>query len=174
MYLYIANCTKQDHDFLYRIPENPSVRLQRIPMGQQIRISGDLSQVDVDAIIKQHERYGLIPADKVSSQKQFIGMCYSIGSPVSLNTISGALLKNNGYLEDMGKQIRKEAAVAVSGQLDYSEQGGPKLQRLDLSFAETKKNSEPELIEGISVIDDKARLEQETKKAKVERKRFTP
>lgn len=115
--LFIANCTKQRQDFVYRLPESPSVRRQTIEIGQQIQIAGDrtghLSQVDIDAIIDQHRVYGMIEA-KERPPQNFIGLCYSIDRPVPATPIAGLIQHNEEVMLDLGRKARQDAALAMN------------------------------------------------------------
>ena len=140
MKLYIANCTNQAQDFNYRLPEANSVRRQRIEIGQQIQISGDLAQTDIDAIIAQHAMYGLVRADEVDRTKPFIGLCYNIDKPVTLTKIQSAFSHNQDVLTKLGHEIRKEAAVAASAHIESINEGGQRLTNLVMDIEEDTKD----------------------------------
>lgn len=111
--MYVANCTHQVQDFAYRLPENPKVLRQKIDVGQQVLLSGDLSAPDITAVIEQHAPYGLVDASEVDRTKVFVGLCYSLEKPVSLTRVRSALEHNGVVLDARGREIRKEAGVAV-------------------------------------------------------------
>lgn len=132
--LYIANTKKQAEDFCYRMPGQNGVRKQRIEIGQQIAISGgDLSTLEIDAIVDQHAMYGMVCVDALDRTKEFIGLCYSIGKPVTIGKMEIALAHNDDVLTDRGKELRKEAAVSVNNALEQQTDG---LQKLDISVQE--------------------------------------
>lgn len=120
MRLYVANCTNQHQDFIYRLPEAPGTRLQRIEIGQQTVLSGDLNQLQIDAIIEQHRPYGLVEVSEIDRTKAFIGLCYSVDRPIKVDKIRTAMEINTGVLNARGEQIRREAAVATSNTLEES------------------------------------------------------
>lgn len=154
MKMYIANCTLQDHDFIYRLPESRGNRTQRVLAGQQIQISGDnLSQADVDAIVKQHHIYGLTRVSEIDRKKKFVGLAYDIDQKIALNRIRYALDHNQDVLKERGKQQRLEAAVASH---DAIQGNNPALKSLDVSIEEqeTKSNPDPTLSETITVAKD--------------------
>lgn len=151
MHLYIANCTQQAQDFVYRLPGAPNTRTQRIEIGQQMKISGDLERSVIDAIIEQHVPYGLKPADEVDRTRTFVGMCYSVDKPVSMERVRIALVSNNRALIERGREIRQQAAVAVNNAM---EQEAPGLTALEMSVVEEPSKSsgkDPELAEGVRV-----------------------
>lgn len=131
MRMYIANATAQHFEFFYRLPKAGGIptltgriqyqekrRQQSIRAGGQIVLADDLNQAQIDSIVKQHEKYGLVPADEATNsrtQKRFAGLCYSIDKPVSSARIEALLRGNNTVLDARGKAIRKDLAL-VSNQ----------------------------------------------------------
>jgi hypothetical protein len=139
MKLYVANCTAQAQDFMYRLPEATGCRMQRIEVGAQVQISGDLSQPDIDAIIEQHARYGMVDVASLDRTRPFIGVCYSVGTPVPISKIQYAIGHNRGVLLERGQQIRQESAVALNAQLEEQVPPGT-LNQLDISVVEERKD----------------------------------
>ena len=135
MKLYVANCTQQVQDFVYRTVEMPSARTQRIEIGGQVRLSGDFSTPQVDSIIDQHRKYGLVRVDEIDRTKPFIGVCVSIDKPVDVEKIKVALQHNVAVLEERGREIREHAAVAVNNAWE-EQMGGGQLSKLEMSFVE--------------------------------------
>ena len=125
MRLIIANATKQHHDFVYRVPEDPSNRERRqiIPHGAQVYIHDDCGMNVIKAIIAQHERYGLIPASSIPRAKEFVGLCYSVDTPIDLEAIMTASEHNDGVLTDKAIEMRKETAVAIQASMVNEETG---------------------------------------------------
>lgn len=133
--MYVANCTMQIQDFIYRLPENLKARQQRIEIGQQIQISGDLSTQDIEAIIQQHSPYGLIAADEVDrSRGAFIGLCYSLDKPVNMARVQSALDNNSLVLTERGHMIRQEAGLATHKVISDGNPGV--LQSMDFEVVE--------------------------------------
>jgi hypothetical protein len=151
MKMFIANCTKQAQDFFYRLPGTPSPRSQHIPIGGQIQISGTLSTPDIDAIIEQHGKYGLVSVDEVDRTKPFFGTCYSIDRPVSVDKLRRAVAHNSVVLTERGVEMRREAAIAVNQAV---ENASPTLEALEMSVVEEKSGDGPEheqIAEGVRV-----------------------
>lgn len=151
MKLFVANCTKQVHDFVYRLPEK-GTRLQRIEIGSQIQVAGDLSQPEIDAIVDHHARYGMRSVADVKKMKtEFVGLCYSVDKPVSRENMEIALQRNDDVLIDRGQQLRKQAAVATSAAImqDGNQQN---LKGFETSITEVRKDGgEPEVQETVRV-----------------------
>lgn len=137
--LYVANVTKQVVQFAYRALERSGVIVQTIPIGGQVKIApkgsnGDLSAPEMDHIIDQHRKYGLVDVNDIDSSKTFNGMCYSVGKPISVDRLHRAMKRNEDALEAMGKQIRQEAAIAVNNQIENTI--GEHLRQLEMSVTE--------------------------------------
>lgn len=152
--LYIANCTSQALEFLYRLPAEDGsngfqrkVYMQRIPPGMQQRIHNECPTAVLKAIIQQHEKYGLIPVEEVVRTKAFVGMCYSFDGPVDLDRFEYAFDHNKGVLHDRGVEQREAMALAVdktlTDQFDEVRHGGgpvPGLRGVDIEVLEDSDN----------------------------------
>lgn len=136
--LYIANTTMQNHTFLYRIPGDNAPKTLEIPVGQQKMIPKDLSFNEVSAIVAQHSRYGLVAADEIDRSRDFIGHCYSVDKAVDINKIRRAIDHNREVLEERGKVLRQEAALAVNMNIEEAQPG--ELKKLEMTIKEETKN----------------------------------
>lgn len=119
-HLYIANGTRQIFNFMYRLPEVPQVRQQSIRVGGQIRISAPkegLNNIQIDAIIEQHRKYGLIPVSEIEKGKTSAPLAYQIGSPIPADRIARLMLRNEGVKAEMGRKFREDAAVVMTAGL---------------------------------------------------------
>lgn len=141
MDLYIANLTKQNIDFAYRVPEEKGARLQNIKVGSQIKITGPggLNTKQVDAIINQNRKYGLIGVEEIDKTKPFAGMCFSVDSPVSIAKIERAISHNTKVLVERGQEMRQQAAVAEARRIEdhLTEESSPaSLRNYEMSVVE--------------------------------------
>jgi hypothetical protein len=140
--LYIANGTKQIYQFAYRVPERSGVVTQVIPIGGQVRIAPNgtdynLSQPVIDSILKQWSKYGLTPvADLDTLRGPFNGICYSVGKPVSVDRLRRAMERREGELENWGKEMRKQAAVAAHDKIEA--ETGLNIRELEMSVEEVE------------------------------------
>lgn len=164
MKMYIANATKQKFDFMYRLPETTGLRVQNIPIGGQIQITGELLPIQVDAIIEQHAKYGMVSVDEVDRSKSFTGLCYSIDKPIPVSKIMTAVRLNTDVLQERGRQIRQEAAIAENNRIEQSmrENDIPgELKALNVSVQEEKERPDGEQVsEGIRVTRSDPQNEQ--------------
>lgn len=106
--LYVANCSKAEFFFTYMLPENARPFAQPIRAGGQIEIKAD--QSSLEAIIKQHEIYGMQPADKIS--RHFGGLAYRVGKPISLEAIQQGLTQSEQEEIERALEARKITTVA--------------------------------------------------------------
>jgi hypothetical protein len=143
--LFIGNATKQLMKFSYRTPESGGVRVQDIPIGGQVQLTGDLTTSEIDCIIDQHRKYGLISISEIDRSKAFSGLCYSIDRPISFANLQRAIAKNMDVLKDRGREIRKEAALVVNNGLEaeLEETGLGGLAKLEMSVVEEDNPAHP-------------------------------
>jgi hypothetical protein len=132
--------SKQICQFAYRFPERPGIIYQMIPIGGQIRVSPNgtqvnLSTLEIDAVINQHHVYGIVSVDDIDRLRgPFDGICYSIGKPITVEKLRRAMVRKDDSLKEFGKTMRQEAALAVNSQIE--EQIGSPLRELEMSFQE--------------------------------------
>lgn len=115
--LYIANCTKQQQDFVFTLPESAAHRMRTIDVGSQICIDR-LNEKDVEAIIEHHAKYGMVSAAEARKARGFVGLCYQEDQPIKLDTQELVIQHNDDVLFDRGRQMREEAAVATAQSVD--------------------------------------------------------
>jgi len=114
MKLYIANCSRQAHNFNYKLPEKTQSFGVTIRAGSQHVID---NQSDViHHIIKQHEPYGFQRCDNVD--KTFSGMCYAIDKPVTVGRIEENAEQKVENLDDMSQSILEANAISMSNAVD--------------------------------------------------------
>lgn len=118
--LFIANTTKQHHDFAYRIAEERQARQETIRAGTQMAIGGELTHDVIVSIIQQHEAYGLRDATTISRMRDFVGLCYSIDKPVPLDNMLYTFEKNDETLNDRAANRREQAAAAIAQNIQSS------------------------------------------------------
>lgn len=160
MKMFIANCTQQAQDFVYRVPESTAPRMQRIEIGSYIQISGDLNQPQITAIVRQKAPYGLVAAEDIDREKDFIGLFFTVDRHPSLTKMQEVISHNVGVMTERGRKLRQEAAVATSAAIE-SELPPGSLKQLEMTVVEDRRGNgpnatDPEFAEG--VIVDRAHL----------------
>lgn len=151
MKVYVANTTRQVQDFVWRSIGNRSPHRMKIDVGQQVQLPGEWNTEDVTYLEDQHRRYGLVPVGEIDRTKDFIGVCFSVDKPISVEKIRRALTTNQQVLEERGRTLRQHAAVAVAAQVqaDHPDAG---MTALEMSIQEERKDGgTPEVNEGIRV-----------------------
>lgn len=156
--LYVANTTKQNHDFTYRRPEASFHTVIKIPAGTQAIVVKDSDSSEVDRIIAQHRRYGLVPASEAAKSKRFVGLCYSIDREIKFKDMKIVFENNDKVLEKQGEENVKAVAVAVNTAID------DKLKAADIPneaahvAIEVKEENEPgkdtTVAVGVQVVKD--------------------
>ena len=111
MRLFIANLTRQSHDFLFRLIEDPRLHSITIPPGGQVQVAGDLQPEFVRNIVGQHERYGLATVREAKRSRRFVGLCYA-HTPIDIDTILEANALNDRLLTEGATVTRQETALA--------------------------------------------------------------
>lgn len=157
--MYVANCTNQDHAFLYQLPENPATFLQDIGVGQQVVLAKDLSGPDIDAIVEHHARYGMISVDQVGKvRNRMFPLVYSVGRSVPLQKMSDQIELNKAVLVERGKESRIQAAVQSNEYIERTMrdmQLPDRIESLNMEIVEehrdTTTDNSPEVAEGIRV-----------------------
>jgi hypothetical protein len=157
MKIFVGNATRQYRTFAYRVPESGRPRTQDIPMGGQIQLTGDFSQNEVDAIVDQHRKYGLIEVKDIDRRKSFAGLCYQIDKPIRVSELQTAMVIRTEVLVERGKETRKAVALASAANLEQqlSDQERPEgLRGVETSFMEDNFDGREErdpLSEGLRV-----------------------
>lgn len=157
MKLYIANGTHQIQDFQYRLPEYKTYRQQQIPIGGQIKISGELNEKQIEIIIQFHLKYGMTKHSEINDFKgYYIPYIYSVDNPISAEVIAELIIQNREFNKVKGEKLRAEAAVAVNSLIE--ENAGDKLTAFEMEITERKsKDRDPTIEEKIVVTRDEKR-----------------
>jgi len=160
--LYVANCSQQNQSVNYRLIESIGVKQQTIEIGQQIILGGrDITDIQIDGIIEQLDPYGFFRADTIGKQHHYAGLVYSLDKPVSIDLMSRVIQRNREILIHKGREIRKEAAVAVNNALG-DDHTGPAPDMLEMSVQEEKRgtgadSSTDPMNEGVRVTKNEER-----------------
>ena len=139
MELFIANCSKQDFLFTYMLPENIRPFSHKIRAGAQIKLVQD--QLQVDAIIKQHELYGMMEVTKV--KKGFGGLCYRFNKPINVEAIEAGISQSDQENIDRAQEARSITAAAQDQiiSMKAQEMGIKQKGGIEFEITEDKKNA---------------------------------
>lgn len=122
MKLYIANTTKQRHIFTFRTLETGRLRQIPIDHGAQMIVL-DGSTEELEAVIQHHQIYGLVDSSKIDQSQSFVGLCYSVGKPVSASVIEKTIRDNDGHLTRGAHNLRQASIMALDNSLRESGTG---------------------------------------------------
>jgi hypothetical protein len=145
MKLFIGNPTTQNHVFLYRLAENAKIVERPIPAGKQIDIECD-TRDEIDSIIKQHARYGLIDANEVTRIRKFHGLCYALDKPIPADKLNYFREHNTGELIEQGRELRQIAAIAGNDLMETAlleNDRHERVDRFDLYIQEDRQGDSP-------------------------------
>lgn len=140
--LYVANVSRQNVEFNYRMPGQNGVKMVPIHIGTQVVIHGELDTNEIDSILEQHVPYGLVAADTIRGDTPYVGLCYAIDKAVRVNQMLVAMDHNQEVLHDRGRQMRQQAAVATNSIIDKHLQeinSESTLQELEVTIEEERK-----------------------------------
>lgn len=148
MKLYVANLTLQHQILLYRVPGHVGVHQQRIPIGGQVSVFGDLSSEQIEGIIAQHAKYGLVKFDEIDRFKGHAVYCWRVGSPVNVERVKRMMAHNHSVLHQRGELIRKQAAVTANHVIENpAEEVHIALKNMEVEIVEVDKGA------GVNVDD---------------------
>lgn len=157
--LYIANTTKQHHDFVFRRPEQTATTTLPIRAGQQVQVLRDVGTEVVDHVLNQHRKYGIKAADDAAKSKMrggYVGLIYSVDKPVTEKQMRGTFATNDKVLKEIGKENLKAqvGATAKNIQDQLEERGIPAtVGHLEVEMREEVKpgGKEAEVALGVEV-----------------------
>ncbi|WP_343743369.1 hypothetical protein [Herbaspirillum huttiense] len=116
--LFIANTTKQNHEFHYWMPEQRKTIVKMIRAGSQEEIHPGAGREAHEYIVAQHVQFGLKPVNEIDRTKEFIGLCYQFDRPISSERMNETFEHNDEVLKQQAQERRKEAAIATESQLE--------------------------------------------------------
>lgn len=156
MDLYIANCSKQEFNFTYSLPESVRPFMHMIRAGAQIQIPCK-TQDDADAIISQHSIYGLKHVKDIG--KRFGGVVYQFDKHINVQAIEQGIEQKDQDMIDRALEAQKITAVASDKIIaeKAQEMGLRQKTALEIEVVEDKKNisdTGDKLNQTISVVRD--------------------
>jgi hypothetical protein len=161
MKLFVANTTKQDHFFTYRLVEKQNHAARKIQAGRQVLLSGDFGQTEIDTIIAQNSIYGLRSAKEVSRFKNFVGYIYSIDSPVKMDGMLEVYEKNDEVKDADAQKRREVTAAAISTQIgdELSRRSGENSppMRLEVEVS-TEGDTDKGVASGVEVVGNLSKI----------------
>lgn len=125
--LWIANTTKQVHDFNYRPRIGPGgktedgalkpifgdIRKQPIPIAGQICVGENLSDAEIANILSQHKH--IVEFKNLHQVRGFQGFCYRIGpDPVPIGEILERIETNDKALTENSKERQVKTALEIA------------------------------------------------------------
>lgn len=157
--LYVANTSKQHHQFVFRMPEVNGVSKADIPIGAQVIVGErNMSLEQINAIVDQHKPYGLTHVSELPRRKKFIGLCYSIDKPVTFDSIAETIERNDGALNERAEERREETVASIAQELQGVTGGAMKRAEVELvedgDVRNPGSNSMPNIAAGFEVVSE--------------------
>ena len=149
--LFVANISKHKHIFHFELPEGGKGKLPIEPMTQQP--FKDLSEHDIEAIVARYHRYGMVDWQAARKSKTFVGLCYSIDTPVKIDVFFETQETNDAAVNAVAAQVDEESSVALMGKLEQ-ELGKP-VSRIEVETVESVKvgdPKQPDISKGVEVV----------------------
>lgn len=149
--LYVANCTQQNHQFIYRLPEKTQSVSRDISGGQQISIN-NLSEPDLNSIVEHHRRYGMVRVGEKTDATHATPTVYQVDKPITVVQLQAVIERNHLILQADGRRRRELAGMAISSAIEdnlFRRQLPDRLKAVELSLQEDSQN--PTFAEGLRV-----------------------
>jgi hypothetical protein len=130
--IFIGNGSMQTHQFGWRVRGQAKLRWLTIrPLSQSVLSDDFATQEDVDYVVKQHEKYGMLPMSEVHAptrRHSYMRLVYSVDGFIPEATLEAMQAYNHRYKLREGEATRREAAIVsndqVLRQLDVARQDG--------------------------------------------------
>jgi hypothetical protein len=129
MRLYVANVTRQEWLFNYRLDFDDTGRQrtmhksQPIPAGRQVQIGGDFDSIgQIDEIVKQLQPYGMIGVADIPrmDKRAVVQLVFNVGAPVPTEAMRKVRGGNELIYIDTGRKRREASAVAANNAIQTS------------------------------------------------------
>lgn len=112
--VFVANGTHQHQQFIYRVPESPSVRRLEIPAGRQAKFNEDFTDGQLPHIITQLERFGAVPQSDVKAITAPRTLVYSVNKqPIAANKLDEARELDEAARQEVAAQQTENAGLAL-------------------------------------------------------------
>lgn len=122
--LYVANCSRQYQEVHYRLDYNEAGRQDQnsrfqpakrmtIPPGRQVVLGGDMHIKQIEDVIDQLSKYGMVGVVDVPRLKTVAPLVFNIELAVPAEIIRKVQQINAGVMIEQGKVRRQKAAIAV-------------------------------------------------------------
>ena len=121
MRLNVANTTNQNQIIYYRTHFNERgqqrfepPRQQDIPAGRQVILGGDMEMPEIETIVRQLTRYGMVGCVDVPRLKKIAPLVFNVGQPVPAEIMRRVRDVGSAIKIEQGRLRRQKAAISVS------------------------------------------------------------
>lgn len=163
--LYVANPTRQDKDVHFRLTYRdgrmanfPMYKRQTIPKGKQVALGGDLDMAQIEDVVQQLSRYGMLGTIDLKGRfpAKRIPLLFSVDRQIPRPVIEEVVAHNDGVLTDDGRARRRAAAVAANEALLRNlgdDTPAPPEMVVDMEQDEQTEAGEKRIEEGVRVLN---------------------
>ena len=142
MQLFIANGTYAHYEFQFRLPNLPKIlKVDIAPGGQQEVLPQGMTQTQINAAIKQLERYGALPANEATRLISPRALIYWVNEPIDSEMINAAREKDEEIRQDIADSKIIESGTALLGVTEkLVPQVGRKMQSSSLKIEQMEND----------------------------------
>lgn len=152
MKFFLANVSRHDRNFNYRLPENVKAITQPVRLGQQVTLVGDHNAPQIDSLVAQVEALGGRRVGEYDDTKgKVVPYLYNVDAAIKVSEMREVMRHNTGQLVLQGKKMREAAAIATSQSIESMAPGT--LTDLEMSIQEDSnpQAGEKPIAEGVRV-----------------------
>lgn len=149
--LFVANTSKQNQIFMYRLPEHAIPKYAEIRPGTQVKIPGDLSPEALRLIVEHTAPYGIKAVTELPRNRDFVGLCYSVDKPVQFDHLFSTFEQNDTVLNEKAEERREDQAAIIAQEIQNTmREVGVEVPRAEVTMVEETKDT-PRVANGYEV-----------------------
>lgn len=142
--LYVANTSKQHQTIYYFVRELGYRPIYLQPGAQDLVGRRRLDDFELEKTLKGWAPYRFLNATELKSARHYVGVCYSIGKPVSVDDMLAQYERNDEELNEHSSQRLEQTVAAMSHQMEKEIQGP--VQHLTAEIVEVGTVQQPDSV----------------------------
>lgn len=134
--MFVANASKQVQDFQFRTAKGQGIKIPIEP-GGQVRVPGDLTVADIEAIVRHHAKFGMRAVSELARSNEIVPLIFTTERPMARTIIASQVVRNQALMEGRGHELRKAAGIFIHKQLEQgAAEADTKLHEVEVSVEE--------------------------------------
>lgn len=168
MKVFVLNASMQYQVLNYRIPEYRSLLTARFERGQQLMLGQDMNIPQLESFIEQNRKYGMITVEEALNHKPGTPIVWIVNTEkaISQSLVDRVLNFNTGVITKIGQDMRRQAALATSHNMENIAHTPGAAKALEMSIEQVTGEDAGKMGEGIAVNADPERVGGDRKSAK--------